>query len=117
MQIEDLCPINLSLITSALTWVVRVPPRAAQYRTEAILGSIRTEKHLCKFLTEDGQMRPCHICGKQDTLEHITLFCVNPQIAWASMVERYKQLTGMELKLNVQLCLLGKVNKENPQKN
>ena len=44
LQIEDLCPINLSLIASALTWVVRVPPRAAQYRTEAILGSIRTEK-------------------------------------------------------------------------
>jgi hypothetical protein len=95
---------------------VKVPPRAAQYRTEAILGSIRTERHLCKFMTEDGQMRPCHICGKQDTLEHITLFCVSPQIAWASMAERYEQLTGMKLKINAQLCLLGRVKNENPQK-
>ena len=50
---------------------------------------------------------------QKDTLEHITLFCVNPQISWASMVERYKQLTGRILKRNVQLCLLGKVNNEN----
>ena len=98
LHLEDLCPINSKLLTSALSWVVKVPPRAAQYRTEGILGSIRTERHLCKFLTDDGQMRPCHICGKKDTLEHIILFCVNPQIAWASMVERYKQLTGRELK-------------------
>ena len=112
LHLEDLCPINARLLTSALSGVVKVPPRAAQYRIEAILGSIRTEKHLCKFLNE-GQMRPCQICGKKDTLEHMVLFCVNPQIAWTSMVERYEQLTGNTLKLNVQMCLLGKINKEN----
>ena len=68
LKIEDLCPINMGLIVSALSWVVRVPPRAAQYRTGAILGSIRTEKHLCRFATDDGLKRPCHICGKLDIL-------------------------------------------------
>merc|ERR1712237_63826 len=110
LQIEDLCPINARMLISSLQGVVKTPPRAAQYRIESILGSIRTEKHLCKFLNE-GQMRPCHICGKKDTLEHMILFCVNPQIAWTSMVERYEQLTGNSLKLNVHMCLLGRINK------
>ena len=57
LKIEDLCPVNMNLIVSALNWVVKVPPRAAQYRTEAILGSIRTKKHICKFATNDGLKR------------------------------------------------------------
>ena len=98
LKIEDLCPVNMSQIVSALSWVVKAPPRAAQYRTEAILGSIRTEKHLCRFATNDGLKRPCHICGKPDSLEHVTLFSVNPQIAWSTMAMRFEQLTGEKLK-------------------
>ena len=99
---------NMKLIVSALNWVVKVPPRTAQYRTEAILGSIRTDKHISKFATNDGIKRPCHICGKEDSLEHVVFFCVSPQIAWTSMAMRYEQLTGEKIEINTQLCLLGK---------
>ena len=85
LKLEDLCPVNMNAIVSALNWVVKVPPRAAQYRTEAILGSIRTDKHISKFATNDGIKRPCHICGKENSLEYVFLFCVSPQIAWISM--------------------------------
>ena len=114
LKIEDLCPVNM--IVSALNWVVKVPPRASQYRTEAILGSIRTKKHICKFATNDGIKRPCHICGKEDSLEHVVFFCASPQITWTSMAIRYEQLTGGKIEINTHLCLLGKAKGNNCHK-
>ena len=84
----------MDLIRTALKSNIRNPPRAANYRLELILASVRTEKHIAKIT--GAAKRPCPWCNKEDSLQHTIMFCAMAQTAWTSMAMRYKQLTGGE---------------------
>ena len=106
LNIERIIPISMDLIRTALKSNIRNPPRAANYRLELILASVRTEKHIAKIT--GAAKRPCPWCNKEDNLQHIIMFCAMAQTAWTSMAMRYKQLTGgEEIIIDTSLIFLG----------
>ncbi len=105
LSLERIIPMSMDLVKTALKANIRNPPRAANYRLELILASVRTEKHIAKITGAEKRKCPC--CSKEDSLQHTLMFCSNAQMAWTSMAIRFKQLTGEEIVIDSMLIFLG----------
>ena len=102
--IQDLIPTNSSTLVSALNNRLLSPPRGQQYVLELILGSIRTEKHIARML--GIEKRKCAVCGHEDKIEHMLLFCSNAQIIWLTIVKFIKKFIKLEIKVTTKLIFL-----------
>ena len=105
LNIEDILPINTSLLSAALRKVTTSPFRGSQYRLELILCSIRTERHIC--LIKNEEKRVCENCGKVDSLVHFLLFCTHAQVAWCVLSHTVKNELGADFKINASTVFLG----------
>ena len=108
-EIQDLVPTNTATLVSALNNMIRSLPRGQNYVLEIILGCCRTEKHIAKML--GITKRKCAVCGHEDSIEHLLLFCSNSQIIWLTLVKFIKKFINIDIKVTTRLVFLNETKK------
>ena len=62
-------------------------------------------------------MKPCAICSKKGSLEHILIFCAVAQIAWGTLGKYFNWMYSVIPRIDTDLIFLGLVNDSSLDKN
>ncbi len=76
-----------------------------QYR---ILHRLIPTNHLLHKRKAEGVQSPnCRICGKDETLTHLLLYCTPAMNIWKWLQAQLYKSTGLTVELHTQTCILG----------